>query len=79
MKHVFDDRHIRPALHGPRRTLLMDGVTWTVYETRYSLESKRPGLSLIFESAAVIRRVKDYSATWGDLSDADLAQLSWCT
>jgi len=48
-------------------------VTWCVYETRHP----HFGDSLIFESDRIARRVRNYPLNWRDLSDEQLAVLSF--
>ena len=59
--------------HPCSRSLRDQGVTWSVYED----QSTTLGSSLIFESDKIARRVRDYPANWRELSDAELAALSW--
>ena len=60
------------------RTFLdADGAQWRVFERPFADYDRRSALSLIFSSDSAVRRVRDYPADWFDLSDADLATLSW--
>jgi hypothetical protein len=54
-----------------------DGTRWQVKEMPFSHYDRRRGLSLIFWSEDAVRRVRDYPADWHQLSDSDLALLSW--
>lgn len=54
-----------------------EGVRWRVYEQPFSEYDRRSGQSLIFASDAAIRRVRNYPPTWAEISDAELALLSW--
>lgn len=59
------------------RRLIMDGDVWLVYERASAPMDRRSTPSLVFECRAVIRRVRDYPANWRELSDEELARLSW--
>lgn len=59
------------------RVVHTDDGQWTVYELENGPYDRRSGPSLIFESDGVLRRVRDYPATWRELSDADLMAVSW--
>ena len=54
-----------------------DGGRWRVFEQAFNDYDRRNGMSLIFSSENAVRRVRDYPADWMDLSDAELARLSW--
>ena len=54
-----------------------DGTRWQVEEMPFSQYDRRRGRSLIFWSDGAVRRVRDYPADWHELSDSDLALLSW--
>lgn len=54
-----------------------DGTRWEVHEMPFSHYDRRRGRSLIFWSDGAVRRVRDYPADWHELSDSDLALLSW--
>jgi hypothetical protein len=56
-----------------------DGTRWQVREMPFSSYDRRHGLSLIFWSEGAVRRVRDYPSNWYELSDHDLALLSWKT
>lgn len=58
------------------RQICMDDDIWTVYERQGSLD-RRAGSSLIFESRAAVRRVRDFPSDWHQLGDEELARLSW--
>lgn len=59
------------------RRIPADGALWLVYELLPAPYDRRQSPSLIFESDAVVRRVRDYPANWRELSDDDLLALSW--
>lgn len=61
------------------RQLVADGERWLVYELPPMTFDRRTNSSLVFESETVLRRVRDYSEDWRELSDADLFALSWST
>jgi hypothetical protein len=54
-----------------------DGTQWRVKETPFSHYDRRRGRSLIFWSDGAVRRVRDYPTDWYELSDGELALLSW--
>ena len=54
-----------------------DGMHWLVHELPFSEYDRRSGMSLIFSNDAAVRRVRDYPAQWFDLTDEELAALSW--
>ena len=49
------------------------GVRWQVFE----LICADGSACLVFESTMAIRRVRHYPADWRELSDEELATLSW--
>ena len=55
----------------------VDGTRWQVKEMPFSNYDRRRGLSLIFWSEGAVRRVRDYPGNWYELSDGELALLSW--
>jgi hypothetical protein len=59
------------------RRIPSDGALWLVYELMASPYDRRQSPCLIFESDAVVRRVRDYPTNWRELSDDDLLALSW--
>jgi hypothetical protein len=61
-----DDLHFRTS----------DGTHWSVGE-RSDGEGSAKRTSLIFESNDSARRVREYPATWRDLSPVELEALSW--
>lgn len=63
----------------PRVRVFMDadGTQWQVSERPFADYDRRRGLSLIFASDSVVRRVREYPAHWLQLSDEDLIALSW--
>jgi hypothetical protein len=58
------------------RIIWSDDTRWCVYES-HSPFDRRHGPTLLFESDAVVRRVRDYPANWRELSDDDLYAVSW--
>jgi len=54
-----------------------EGNRWRVRESAFSPYDRRRGRSLIFWSDGAVRRVRDYPDDWHQLSDDELAQLSW--
>ena len=52
-----------------------NGAHWRVWEVP-DMDERRARPSLIFESEAVIRRVRDYPANWSELSDEELYAAS---
>ena len=54
-----------------------DAQMWYVSEQPFSEYDRRSGYSLIFTSELAVRRVRDYPANWFDLSERELAALSW--
>ncbi len=66
------------AESSPRRAYVdAEGQRWHVYEKAFDPFDRRSGASLIFESEGAIRRVRNYPANWTELSDVELAVLSW--
>jgi hypothetical protein len=62
---------------GPVRTVERDGVTWTVWEGHLGmLYDRHVGSHLFFESAAVVRRVRDFPADWATLPDGALMAVA---
>lgn len=59
------------------RRILVDSVTWLVYELPPLTYDRRSTTSLVFESDNFIRRVRDFPADWRKLSDDELLALSW--
>ncbi|HUR21543.1 MAG TPA: hypothetical protein VMZ90_12085 [Vicinamibacterales bacterium] len=60
-----------------RTYLDAEGARWRVFEQPFADYDRRSGMSLIFSSDSAVRRVRDYPAAWMDLTDAELAALSW--
>ena len=54
-----------------------EGSHWRVYVQAVAEYDRRRGRSLIFASETAVRRVRDFPDNWMDLSDDDLALLSW--
>ena len=54
-----------------------EGGRWRVFEQAFNDYDRRSGMSLIFSSDNVVRRVRDYPVDWMDLPDVELARLSW--
>ena len=62
----------------PRRVYVDgDGQRWQVFEKTFDQFDRRSGASLIFESDGAMRRVRNYPANWMELSNDELAALSW--
>jgi hypothetical protein len=61
--------------HVPRRErrFVLDGIAWSVHEARVPYLSDV--YSLVFESAKIARRTRNYPADWFELSVAELAAL----
>ncbi|GAC1697187.1 MAG: hypothetical protein NVS9B3_14960 [Gemmatimonadaceae bacterium] len=56
------------------------GQRWQVYERiDYPSADARERPCLIFESAAIVRRVWNYPTNWRGLTSAQLVTLSWRT
>jgi hypothetical protein len=56
------------------------GRQWRVFEVpEQGTAERRWPPSLVFESDAAIRRVRDFPTNWRALSDAELDALSWRT
>jgi len=73
------DADVTPRAADPRsRTFVdLDGQIWHVSEQPFSGYDRRHGYSLIFASDLAVRRVRDYPAAWFDLTEQELAALSW--
>lgn len=69
-------RELHEAQRKARR-LFVEGELWLVYELPPTQFDRRQAPSLVFESEISVRRVRNFPATWRDLSDADLFALSW--
>ena len=65
------------ALHLTARQFWVDGVLWLAYELPASPFDRRATASLVFESDAMMRRIRNYPADWRQLDDAELFALSW--
>ena len=65
------------AVEREREFVDVDGTRWRVKEMAFSLYDRRRGASLIFWSDGAVRRVRDYPDNWYELSEDDLARLSW--
>ena len=59
-----------------RRFVDAEGVHWRVFEHSAKAD-RRTTPTLIFESTNVVRRVRTYPANWFELSDGELARLSF--
>ncbi len=57
--------------------IVVDGVTWRVYELDRDPYDRRHSPSLVFETDAVMRKVRGYPAGWRDLTDTELLEISW--
>jgi hypothetical protein len=73
------DNHIgfSSATSVERSFLDTEGARWRVYEQAFGDYDRRSGMSLIFASDSAVRRVRDYPASWMELSDDELLELSW--
>lgn len=61
----------------PYRALLAeDGRQWAVYTIPAANYDRRGGLCLLFDSADVMRRLRDFPDNWYELPDAELYALS---
>lgn len=60
----------------PTRVLHLAGRSWTVREEPLPFTDRRSGMSLIFESPHLIRRVRHYPPNWFELPDEELFALS---
>lgn len=72
--------HARETLREAQRTarsLVVEDIPWRVYELPAMAFDRRNSPSLIFESDATVRRVRDFPTTWRELSDDELFALSW--
>ncbi len=67
----------RDATDEVRHLVDGEGTRWLVYEQAFSEYDRRRGLSLIFASDTVVRRVRHYPDGWRALSDDALLALSW--
>lgn len=54
-----------------------DGVRWHVSEQAYPRFDRRQGASLIFESDAAVRRIRNFPPDWHALTNDELLELSW--
>jgi hypothetical protein len=71
-------RPFRSPTFGDRtyRALLGDGREWVVYTIPAVSFDRRGGLSLLFESADVMRRLGVFPENWFELNDVDLYAIS---
>jgi len=70
---------LRPTTFGdrPYRALLgEDGRVWAVYTIPAANYDRRGGLCLLFDSADVMRRLRNFPDNWYELPDAELYALS---
>ena len=67
---------LREAQRTARR-VVVDGELWLVYELPPMLFDRRSTPSLVFESEAIFRRVRNFPAAWRELSDNELFDVSW--
>ena len=65
-----------PQVDQRARLFFRDDAQWRVTEREYPLPDRRTGRFLIFESEAVVRRVRNYPLDWFSWSDDDLYSLS---
>jgi len=68
---------LRVEQRASARRLIIDGVQWLVYELPARDLDRRSSPSLVFESEDTVRRVRDFPANWGSLSDGELEKVSW--
>ena len=54
-----------------------NGTWWCVYESDCDIMTPAAGRCLVFESLAVVRRVRQVPAGWSRLSVTELEALSW--
>lgn len=59
------------------RRLVIDGVEWVVYELSDMPYDRRSSISLVFECAERIRRVRDFPREWRELPDPAVAEIMW--
>ena len=72
-----DRPSVAPEQHElPRRRIYIAGEPWLVREVRAPAFDRRGGTHLVFESADVMRRVRDFPADWITLRDEDIYALS---
>ena len=64
-------------LHLTARQLWVDGILWLAYELPAPAFDRRATASLVFESDAMMRRIRNYPADWRELEDQELFALSW--
>lgn len=75
-----DSLTANPPMHiiGLSRTVVaQDHISWLVREMSATPSDHRRTPTLLFETGAVIRRVRNYPADWRELSDLALMQTSW--
>lgn len=65
----------REIIGDPRLIVSPDGERWSVYELSGAPYDQRQ--SLVFESAAGVRRVFDFPSDWRALPDTELYRWSW--
>jgi hypothetical protein len=78
--HMADESEAFSLLREAQRRarhLVVGGALWIVFEMPASPYDRRHAPSLIFESDDTVRRVRNFPATWRELSDEDLFALSW--
>ena len=74
---MTDDLEMATGEHGRIRSLLHDGVEWTIYERTWGDYDRRSATKLVFESEGVVRIVRGFPAEWYALTDDELVALSW--
>ena len=77
---MVDRREVREDIREAQRAgrrLSAEGEYWLVYELPASPLDRRTSPSLVFESDATVRRVRNYPRSWRELSDEELFALSW--
>jgi len=72
-RHLGDDEPLTGVV-GPLRDLTIDGRQWIVFEFIDRIQDP-PKRDLIFETAGLMRRIREYPADWRALADADLFAL----
>jgi hypothetical protein len=74
-----DPKQDHEIAHTPplvERRFYAEGEVWSVREVAAPAFDRRGGMHLIFESASIVRRVREYPPDWILLSDEELYALS---
>jgi hypothetical protein len=61
---VEDNTPLSAASRGTARRIVADGVAWLVYELPATAFDRRNTPSLVFESEATLRRVREFPPEW---------------